>query len=195
MPETPPFTDDPRPGPGREAWRSGLSSASPHVRAAVVEWLAEHAPDALAAVADGVLRDPHPRVRAVAAVACRASAEPAVVDLARRTLRELLLGNDAERRAGLRAAIRLANPFSIPRLVGFLDHPDPVTRRLALRAVTVPDPGLLAPGHIRRCIEPLLADPVPAVRAAACRALAARGGRPAGRAVEGHAPTSGGAIY
>lgn len=128
--------------------------------------------DTLRKTAERTLRDPRASVRAAAAVAYRASADAALADRARRTLRELLTGSSVERRAGLRAAIQLANPFSIPRFFDFLEHPDAETRRLTIAAIGVPSLGLLAPDLVRGRVEPLLRDPAPAVRAAARRALA-----------------------
>lgn len=122
--------------------------------------------------AERALGDPRATVRAAATVTFRASPDAALAHRARQVLRELLHGSTAERRAGLRAAIRLANPFSIPRLFGFLEHPDAETRRLTIAAIAVPHLGLLAPDLVRGRIEPLLSDPEAAVRAAARRALA-----------------------
>lgn len=122
--------------------------------------------------AERALGDRRAAVRAAAAVTYRASPDAAVAERARQTLRELLFGSTVERRAGLRAASQLANPFSIPRLFGFLEHPDAETRRLTIAAIGVPHLGLLAPGLVRARVEPLLLDPAPAVRAAARRALA-----------------------
>lgn len=136
-----------------------------------IEWASIRASCALREAAESALRDTRAAVRSAAAVTYRASPDAALADRARQTLRELLTGGTVERRAGLRAAIQLANPFSIPRFFGFLEHPDAETRRLALAAIGVPHLGLLAPELVRGRIEPLLQDPAPAVRAAAHRAL------------------------
>lgn len=162
----------------RDAWvevvvvQRALAGAEPAERAAAVEWCAAHVPDGLPAVASQVFDDPDPVVRAVAAVVYRTSPDAAIVERARLTLRELLAGDDAARHAGLRAAARLGNPFTIPRLFQFLDHPDPETRQLALAAIAAPDPGLVAPEFLRARVEPLLADPVLDIRVAARRLVA-----------------------
>lgn len=126
------------------------------------------------------LGDRRAAIRAAAVVTFRASSDAALADKARQTLRELLHGTTVERRAGLRAAAQLANPFSIPRLFAFLEHPDAETRRLTLAAIEVPNLGLVAPELLRGRVEPLLLDSAPAVRAAARRALARLASTPLG---------------
>lgn len=157
----------------RGAALAGLRSPDPATRAAALRWLGVHAPAALTAADAALLDDPDLEVRAAAAVALRASPDPALANGARRALRGLLAGPRPARHAGLRAARDLANPFTIPRLFPFLDDPDSATRRLALRAIAVPTLGLVAPALLVARVAPLAHDPDPAVRATA-RALLRR---------------------
>src|SRR5947209_14472551 len=167
-----------------------LGSPEAGVRAAALEWLGAHAPHALTAAHAHLLRDPELAVRAAAAVAFRASPDPALANGARRALRDLITGDLASRYAGLRVAATLANPFTIPRLLPFLQDPDPETRRLTLLALATPPPGLVAPVLVEAAARPLLADPEPGVRDAA-RDLLATVRRNAEPATPANAPADG----
>lgn len=142
-------------------------------RAAALRWLGEHAPEALRPDHATLLHDADLAVREQAAAVLRASADPSLVEAARRGLRDLVLSPDpATRHAGLRAAAALANPTLAPRLVVFLADPDPETRRLTLLALAAVPEGLLAPAFLRGHAMAALADPDARVREAA-RALLA----------------------
>jgi HEAT repeat protein len=110
-------------------------------------------------------------VRAAAAVALRAAPDPVLVNGARLALRMLVEGNPAERHAGLRAAAAIANPTLAPRLLPFLAHDEPETRRLTLLALAAVPPGLLPPTFLRDPLLTLLTDPDPGVRATAAALL------------------------
>lgn len=145
-----------------------LANGAAEARAAALRWLGEHAPEALTRDHAALLTDRDLEVRAAAAVVLRASADPEVVQAARLALRELVLSPDlAVRHAGLRAAAGIANPTLAPRLLPFLDDPDPESRRLALLALAAVPRGLLAPAFLRDHAEAALSDPDPGVRAAA----------------------------
>ncbi|HET8627232.1 MAG TPA: hypothetical protein VFL91_07425 [Thermomicrobiales bacterium] len=164
------LTSDSRlPTPDCAARLAELGAGEPGVRAAALTWLGRHAPGALAAAHAGLLTDPAAEVREAAAVAFRVSADPALVNGARLALRDLLLGDRDERRAGLRAAAELANPYTAPRLLPFLADPDPETRRLTLLALAAPPPGFVAPRLLCDAAATGLADPDAGVRAAAAR--------------------------
>ena len=137
-------------------------------RAAALRWLGRFAPGALQPGHAALLGDPDLEVRVAAATVLRASADPTLVDAARRGLRDLVLSPDlTTRHAGLRAAAELANPTLAPRLLAFLGDPDPETRRLTLLALAAVPDGLLAPDFLRNHAATALEDPDPAVRAAA----------------------------
>jgi len=114
-----------------------------------------------------LLHDPDLAVRAAAAVALRAASDPVLVNGARLALRTLVEGDEAERHAGLRAAAAIGNPTLAPRLLPFLAHDEPETRRLTLLALAAVPPGLLPPTFLRDPLTALLADPHPGVRATA----------------------------
>lgn len=137
-------------------------------RSAALRWLGEHAPGNLTREHAMLLADADLEVRAAATVVLRASADPEVVQAARVALRELVVSSELPvRHAGLRAAAGIANPTLAPRLLPFLDDPDPETRRLTLLALAAVPKGLLAPALLRTHAEAALTDPDPAVRAAA----------------------------
>ena len=120
-----------------------------------------------------LLADADLDVRVAATVVLRASANPELVQAARVALRELVISPElAVRHAGLRAAAGIANPTLAPRLLPFLDDPDPETRRLTLLALAAVPKGLLAPALLRGHAETALADPDTGVRAAAQTLLA-----------------------
>lgn len=151
-----------------------LSSPHPVVRARALRWLQRRAPGALGREEAATLWDPAPSVRAAAAVAFRASADPVLAECARAALRDLLTSDvAATRHAGLRAAAALANPFLAPRLLPFLAHPAPATRRLALLALAAlpHDLGLFTPVLVREPALALLDDPDGGVRDAADRLI------------------------
>ena len=112
-------------------------------------------------------------VRAAAAVAFRASPDPALVQGARLALRELITGNREARHAGLRAAAALGSPFLAPRLLPYLDHPDAETRRLALLALAAPPLILMDRALLESAASGALDDPDAGVREAARELLAA----------------------
>jgi HEAT repeat protein len=141
--------------------------ADPARRAAALDWLGTHAPEALRPDDAALLTDPDLRVREAAAVALRGADDPALVNAARRALRELVIGTAAERHAGLRAAARLANPTLAPRLLPFLAHEEPETRRLTLLAIAAVPPGLLAPDFLAAPLREALRDPDAGVRSVA----------------------------
>lgn len=156
----------------------GGAGASSHVRAAptspdaderipALTWLAEHAPGSFTLADLALLHDPDLTVRAAAVVALRAASDPALVNGARLALRILVEGDAAERHAGLRAAAVIGNPTLAPRLLPFLSHDEPETRRLTLLAIAAVPPGLLPPTYMRDLLAPLLGDPDPSVRATA----------------------------
>ena len=152
-------------------WAGGaaatLGSPDPAERIAAIDWLAQNAPGSFGPEHAALLRDPDLGVREAAIVALRGAADPALVDGARLGLRLLVEGDAAERHAGLRAAARIANPTLAPRLVPFLQHPEPETRRLTLLALAAVPPGLLGAEFLRAPFAAALADPDPGVRATA----------------------------
>jgi HEAT repeat protein len=150
-----------------------LASGKGDARADAVRWLGEHAPGTLTREHMALLADADLEVRVAATVVLRASADPELVQAARVALRELVISPDlAVRHAGLRAAAGIANPTLAPRLLPFLDDPDPETRRLTLLALAAVPRGLLAPALLRDHAEAALADPDPGVRDAAQTLLA-----------------------
>lgn len=149
------------------AWLAALASPQPAERAAALLWLGRHAPEALGAAHAPLCADPALTVRAAAAVALRGATDPALVRLARLTLRELVRGEEHERRAGLRAAAALANPTLAPRLLPLLDHPDAETRRLTVLALAAITPGWLGPALLHERMSVVLHDPDAGVCAAA----------------------------
>lgn len=151
---------------------AALHSPLPDERAAALRWLGERAPTVLTAAHAPFFTDPALVVREAAAVALRGASDPAVAQRARLVLRALVRGEAAERHAGLRAAVALANPTLAPRLAPFLAHAEAETRRLAVLALAAIPPGWLAPARQREWRDPLLADPAPGVCAAARRWVA-----------------------
>jgi HEAT repeat protein len=150
-----------------------LEAGEGDARAAALRWLGEHAPGALTREHTALLADADLEVRAAATVVLRAAADPVVVQAARVALRDLVTSPEvAVRHAGLRAAAGIANPTLAPRLLPFLDDPDPETRRLTLLALAAVPEGLLAPALLRGHAEAALADPDPGVRDAARTLLA-----------------------
>lgn len=147
--------------------RAALASTDPAERAAALAWLGEHAPGSFALADLAFLSDRDLTVRAAAVAALRAASDPVLVDGARLALRLLVEGNAAERHAGLRAAAVIANPTLAPRLLPFLAHDEPETRRLTLLALAAVPPGLLPPTFLREPLLALLTDPDPTVRATA----------------------------
>ena len=156
------------------ARRRALAAPDAVERAAALDWLGEYAPESLTWEDAPLLRDADLAVRAAAAVACRASADLALVNAARLALRELVQGSIPERHAGLRAAARLANPTLAPRLLPLLADPDPETRRLTLVVLAAIPPGLLEPTYLLAPARHALDDVDPGVRAAARAVLARR---------------------
>lgn len=140
-------------------------------RAAALRWLGAHAPGALGPECGELLRDPDLELRAAATVVLRAAADPDLVRRARLSLRELVMGGREERHAGLRAAAEIGNPTLAPRLLPYLDDPDPETRRLTLLALAAVPPGLLGPGLFRPPALAALDDPDEGVRRAAGEVL------------------------
>ena len=147
--------------------RLALASSDAAARVAALDWLGAHAPEALRSDDAAFLRDPDLALREAATVALRGATDPALVNAARRALRELVSGTAAERHAGLRAAARLANPTLAPRLLPFLAHDEPETRRLTLLALAAVPPGLLAPDFLAAPLREALRDPDPGVRVTA----------------------------
>ena len=143
------------------------------MRAAALAWLGTHEPGALTAEHEHLLRDPAVVVRAAAAVAFRASPDPALVQGARLALRELITGDREARHAGLRAAAALGSPYLAPRLLPYLDHPDAETRRLALLALAAPPVILMDRALLESAASGALDDPDAGVREAARELLAA----------------------
>ena len=143
------------------------------VRAAALAWLGAHEPGALTVEQADLLHDADAGVRAAAAVAFRASPDPALVQGARLALRELLTGDREARHAGLRAAAALGSPFLAPRLLAYLDHPDAETRRLALLALAAPPIILMDRSLLESAAGGALDDPDAGVRESARELLAA----------------------
>ena len=150
-----------------------LRSADPSVRAGALTWLAAYRPHALTSEQADLLHDADSGVRAAAAVAFRASPDPALVQGARLALRELLTGDREARHAGLRAAAALGSPFLAPRLLVYLDHPDAETRRLVLLALATPPLILMDRSLLTAAAGRALDDPDAGVREAARELLAA----------------------
>jgi HEAT repeat protein len=142
-------------------------------------WLGEHAPGSFTLDDLVLLQDPDLTVRVAAVVALRAASDAVLVNGARIGLRRLVEGDAAERHAGLRAAAAIGNPTLAPRLLPFLKHDEPETRRLTLLALAAVPPGLLPPTFLPDLLTPLLADPDPGVRATA-EAILHSGGQAAG---------------
>ncbi len=159
--------------------RAALSSPAAVERAAALAWLGAHAPGSFTLADLTFLSDPDLTVRVAAVVALRAASDSALVNGARLALRALVEGQPAERHAGLRAATAIGNPTLAPRLLPFLTHDEPETRRLALLALAVVPPGLLPPTFLREPLTTLLTDPDPGVRATA-EAILHSDGRAAG---------------
>jgi HEAT repeat protein len=147
---------------------TAIKSGEESARAGALRWLGEHAPGTLTREHLALLADADLEVRVAATVVLRASADPDVVQAARVALRELVISPElAVRHAGLRAAAGIANPTLAPRLLPFLDDPDPETRRLTLLALAAVPRGLLAPALLRNHAAAALTDPDPGVRDAA----------------------------
>ncbi len=146
------------------AARGQLQSARAAAQIAALVWLSANAPAALLPEDLPLLAAPTLPVRVAALLAFRAAADPTLVHAARRELRLLIEGTDAERYAGLRAAAQIANPTLAPRLLASLAHPDPETRRLTLLALVAVPAGFLGPAFMENVFGTALADPDPAVR-------------------------------
>ncbi len=144
-----------------------LRSPDPSVRANALSWLGAYQPHALTPEQADLLNDADTEVRAAAAVAFRASPDPALVQSARLALRELLTGDWEARHAGLRAAAALGSPFLAPRLLPYLDHPDAETRRLTLLALAAPPLILMDRSLLESAAGGALDDPDAGVREAA----------------------------
>jgi HEAT repeat protein len=145
-----------------------LAGGEGGARAAALRWLGEHAPGGLTREHAALLADADLEVRTAATVVLRASADLELVQAARLALRELVMSPEVTvRHAGLRAAAGIANPTLAPRLLPFLDDPDPESRRLALLALAAVPQGLLAPDFLRGHAQAALADPDAGVRDAA----------------------------
>ena len=150
-----------------------LRSLDPSVRADALSWLGACQPGALTSAQADLLHDTDADVRAAAAVAFRASPDPALVQGARLALRELITGNREARHAGRRAAAALGSPCLAPRLLLYLDHPDAETRRLTLLALAAPPLILMDPSLLESAARGALDDPDAGVREAARELLAA----------------------
>jgi hypothetical protein len=159
--------------------RAALSSPDAAERVAALAWLGAQASGSFTLDDLALLHDPDLMVRAAAVVALRAASDAVLVNGARLALRTLVEGDAAERHAGLRAAATIGNPTLAPRLLPFLAHAEPETRRLTLLALAAVPPGLLPATFLPDLLTPLLADPDPGVRATA-EAILHSGGRAEG---------------